>query len=406
MSTYDDELAFEEALRIQAAGAGAPTLTLDDVRGRARGIRRRRAAVVAGGAAALVAAAVLPVALLVGGGSSPDSLPPADATPTVIDSANPVPQAPSRPFDQRGTYLVGDEIHPAEGEPFTPNVDGEISTVIGLDDGRWVLGAYPDGGAFTVVETDSTGRVLDTYDALDGGLTSDDAGTAVAWIGTDSRPVVLSTDRAEPFRLPAELDGTRSPAAPLEILPGCTPEDCAVLVEVYDDSPDGSTQYSVSHTGEVLSLDRLGMLSITDLSPDGALVSGLVSADEFGQEYCSGVLVFATGEQLWKACDSGSFRFSPDGTAVLAIDANLDGLGHSFVRVHDAVDGSVTTLFERGTIFDETWASDDAFLVALQRQDGSHELVEVPTDGSGTTTVASVEGVPGDPEGMFRLTGR
>lgn len=404
MSEHDEQ-AFTEALRIQAVGAGTPTLTLDDVRGRARGIRRRRAAVVAGGAATLVAAAVLPVALLVGGGSSPDSLPPA-GTPTVVDTANPVPQPPARPVDQRGTYLVGDEIHPAEGEPFTPDVDGDISTVIGLDDGRWVLGAYPDGGAFNIVETDSTGRVLDTYDALDGGLTSDDAGTAVAWIGTDSRPMVLLADRAEPFRLPAELDGARSPAAPLEILPACTPQDCAVLVEVYDDTPDGSTQYSVSTSGEVLSLDRLGMLSITDISPDGALVSGLVSADEFGQEYCSGVLVFATGEELWKACDAGSFRFSPDGTAVLVIDANLSGFGHSFARVHDAVDGTVISMFERGTHFDETWASDEAFLVALQRQDGSHELVEVTVDGSEATTVASVEGVPGDPEGMFRLTGR
>ena len=39
-----DEQAVTEALRIQAVGAGTPTLTLDDVRGRARGIRRRRLA--------------------------------------------------------------------------------------------------------------------------------------------------------------------------------------------------------------------------------------------------------------------------------------------------------------------------------------------------------------------------
>ena len=45
----NEQQAFEEALRIQAVGAGTPTLTLDDVRGRARGIRRRRASVAAAG---------------------------------------------------------------------------------------------------------------------------------------------------------------------------------------------------------------------------------------------------------------------------------------------------------------------------------------------------------------------
>ena len=53
----NEQQAFEEALRIQAVGAGTPTLTLDDVRGRARGIRRRRAAVASAAGAAVVAAA-------------------------------------------------------------------------------------------------------------------------------------------------------------------------------------------------------------------------------------------------------------------------------------------------------------------------------------------------------------
>ena len=53
-----DEQAVTEALRIQAVGAGTPTLTLDDVRGRARGIRRRRASLAAAAGAGVVAAII------------------------------------------------------------------------------------------------------------------------------------------------------------------------------------------------------------------------------------------------------------------------------------------------------------------------------------------------------------
>lgn len=396
-----DEKIFEDALRVQAVGAGTPALTLDDVRGRARGIRRRRAAVVAGGAAALVAAAVLPVALLVGGGSSPDTLPPA-GDPTVSDTAN--PEVPG-PVDQRGTWVEGRTIHPAVGEPFEPDVDGEVATVIGLTDGRWVLGAYPDGGSLAVVVTDSTGQVLATYDAQDGGLASDDAGGAVAWFDPDGEPRVLLAGDAEPFTLPVGRTGGRVAPTPREVLPGCTLVDCAVLVEVYDDSVDGSTLYTVTNRGEIDSLDRLGLLTVQDISPDGALVSGIVSADEFGQEYCSGVLVFATGEELWRTCEAGSFRFSPDGTRVLGIDAYLDGFGHSFVEVRDALGGEVQGRYEGGTVFDETWESTDSYLVSIQTNAGENLLLRVGVDGGDPEVLERVAGAPGDPEGMVRLTG-
>ena len=245
-----NEHEITDALRIQAVGAGAPTLTLDDVRGRARSIRRRRAAVATGGAAAVVAAAVLPLALLLGGGSDTDSLPPADATPTVSDTANPVEPDPVGRVDQRGTWVDGDTIHPAEGAPFTPEVDGEVATVIGLQDGRWVLGAYPGGGSYAVVVTDSTGAVLATYDALDSGVSSDGAGGAVAWFDPDGEPRVLSSEGDEPFVLPADIESKRSAPAVLAVLPGCAPGDCALLVEVYDDSEAEPGQISLISSGK------------------------------------------------------------------------------------------------------------------------------------------------------------
>lgn len=380
-----DEKTFEEALRIQAVGAGAPTLTLDDVRGRARGIRRRRAAVVAGGAAALVAAAVLPVALLAGGGPAPDSLPPASSTPTVVDTANPQPE-PSQPataepdladrVDQRGTWVEGRTIHPAVGEPFEPEVDGEISTVMSLADGRWVIGAYPDG-SFVVVVTDSTGQPLASYEALEAGLATDDGGGAVAWFDPDGAPRVMIAGEDEPLTMPVPDTPRSAGRTALTLLPGCSLEECVLLVEIYDDSADGVTQYAVTSNGETESLERLGLLSLSDVSPDGALVAGLISADELTLEYCYAVLVFATGEELWRTCDAGSFRFSPDGAHVLGIDPYLDGFGHSFVEVRDALDGTVRGRFEPWTVFDETWESADTFLVSTQEREGTNQLLRV-----------------------------
>ena len=395
----NEQQAFEEALRIQAVGAGTPTLTLDDVRGRARGIRRRRASVAAAAGAAVVAAAVVPIALLVGGGTSDDTLPPVDA-PTVSDTANPVPSGPS------AAWIVDGEVRTADGTAFELPVDGEVSYLLRMAGDQWVLGAYPEGAGreFQVLVVDSSGSVLSTHPATDGGLVRDDAGSAVGWIDEDRRPRILVPGSDEPFVLPVVLEGRAAPS-PREILPGCTTTSCRMLVEVYDGSPDGSSDLVVSLDGTTEPLERLGLLSITDVSPDGALVSGLVSADEMTFEYCSAVLELATGTELWSTCDAGSFRFSPDSRSVLGADAYLDGFGHSFAEVRDARDGEVVRGFEAGTVFDERWNDDESFLVSMQTNAGENLLLRVPVDGGEPEVVESVPGTPGDPEGIIRLGG-
>lgn len=394
----NEQQAFEEALKIQAVGAGTPTLTLDDVRGRAQQIRRRRATAGAAGAAVLVAAAVVPIAMLVGADRSTDSLPPAHATPTVVDSANPVT------VDQRGSWVEGRAVHPAEGEPFTLDVSGEVVSVIGLDDGRWVLGVYPPDRSFEVVLTDATGGVLATHEATDGALASDDTGGAVVWMHPEGQPQLLVSGEDRPVDFSADLTGGRAPSELREILPGCSVEECVVLVEFYDSSPDGSTYLAVSLAGERLPLDRLGLLSITDVSPDGALVSGVVSADELSMEYCSAVVVFATGAELWRTCEAGSFRFSPDGTRVLGVDPYLDGFGHSFVVTLDARNGAEVGRYGGGTLFDETWVSEEELLVSQQLADGTNQLLRVAADGSIQTVFAQQDGPPLEPSPL-RLTG-
>jgi len=395
----NEQQAFEEALRIQAVGAGTPTLTLDDVRGRATRIRRRRAATGAAGAAALVAVAVVPIALLAGGDRSTDTLPPV-STPTVSDTANPVPVGPS------AAWIVDGEVRAADGTAFDLPLDGEVSYLLRMAGDEWVLGAYPDGagGEFQILVVDSTGSVLSTHPATDGGLVRDDAGTAVGWIGEDRRPRVLVPGAGDPFVLPVVLDGRAVPS-PREILPDCSTASCRMFVEVYDGSADGSSDVVVSLDGTTEPLDRLGLLSITDVSPDGTLVSGLVSADELAFEYCSAVLELASGEELWRTCDAGSFRFSPDSSAVLGADAYLDGFGHSFAEVRDARDGQVLRRLEAGTVFDERWNDEGSFLVSMQTNAGSNELLLIDLDPASMEVVESGAGTPGDPDGIIRLGG-
>jgi hypothetical protein len=380
----NESQSFEEALRIHAVEAGTPRLTLDDVRGRARSIRRRRAALTTTGAAGVVLAAVVPIALLVGGDRSTDSLPPADATPTVVDTANPVQPDPSPATEvsQAGSWLVGGQVHPADGEPFTPDVEGDVISFTGLTDGRWVFSGGPGGGASTITVTDGTGAVLAAYDAQDTTLATDDVTSAVSWIGPGGDPQVLLAGVEEPVATGAELDTRLSPPVPLEILPGCSPEECYVLVETYDRSPSGSTRSAVGMDGSVQGLDRLGLSSIMDVSQDGALVAGITSFDEFGQEYCWGVVSFATGEQLWDTCDAGNLRFSPDGRHVLGIDPLLDGPNHSFVQVLDARTGDPVGERVDGIVFDEAWTADGDYLAVLGNKRGQSEIVRLDPDGA------------------------
>lgn len=395
----NDEKTFEDALRIQAVGAGTPTLTLDDVRDRARGIRRRRAAVVAGGAAALVAAAVLPVALLVGGDSSPDTLPPA-GDPTVSDTANPEVEASYPPG-----WLVDGEVRSSDGTAFTPAVEGSVTYVLRLGPDRWVLGVEPEGRGLQVVVVSATGSVLATYDALEGGLASDGTGTAVAWIGPDSRPRSLVAGADEPLQWDGPLASGRTPAQPVRVL-GCDQQVCEMAAELSGGSlGEAQTLVAVDSVGTVATVGLPGLLRAFDVSPDGTLVSGYTAVDDERAEACSGVVEVATGELLWETCDASSLRFSPDGSTVLATDAYLDGFGQSFVQVFSADDGDPLSRYEGGTVFDFRWESDDAYLVAMQTNAGENLLLRVGVDGGDPEVLERVAGAPGDPEGMVRLTG-
>ena len=295
------------------------------------------------------------------------------------------PVSPSDPpragGDRAGAWMLDGEVRPAGGTPFTPDLTGEVSSFVALADGRWVFTNYPEGGDYVIAVTDGTGSVLETFEAADSGLAVDDEGAAASWMGADGRLRVLLPGDDQPTVVPTELDGRLSAPMPLEVLPGCTAQECVVIVEVYD--RDGSTQQTVSLDGSVDSLDRLGLLSITDVSPDGALVSGHVSVDEFGQEYCSGVVLFATGEELWRTCESGSFRFSPDGRLVLGLDAYRDGPNHGLQALFDARTGRELARHQT-VIYDEVWAGADSWL-SVEGGSSTSSVIRYTWDGSRLT---------------------
>ena len=392
----NEQQAFEEALRLQAVGAGTPTLTLDDVRGRARGIRRRRASVAAAAGAAVVAAAVVPIALLVGGGTSDDTLPPVD-TPTVSDTANPVTEEPLGPG-----WIVDGEVHAADGTSFTPDVDGEISYLLRLGADRWVLGAYPDGGQFRILVVDASGAVLSSHAAREYGVLGDRSGSAVVWVAKDNVRRLLVAGSDEPVEMRPLIPSGSDLRA---LLPGCTVESCTTIVESYGISPgEDSTLLAMDENGGVTGFDVPGLLSLEDISPDGTLATGYTVVDEQAFEFCSAVVEVRTGRQLWESCEASSLRFSPDGESVLGIDPYPDGFGHSFADVLDARDGTRLRHYEGGTVFDERWEQDGTYLVSMQTNAGENLLLRLGLGDEEPEVVERVAGVSGDPSGI-RLGG-
>lgn len=392
----NEQQAFEEALRIQAVGAGTPTLTLDDVRGRARGIRRRRASLAAAAGAGVVAAAVVPIALLVGGGTSEDTLPPVD-TPTVSDTANPVTEEPLGPG-----WIVDGQVHAADGTSFTPEVDGEISYLLRLGADRWVLGAYPDGGDFRVLVVDGSGAVLSSYAAREYGVLGDRTGSAVVWVAKDNVRRLLVAGSDEPVEMRPLIPSGSDLRA---LLPGCTVESCTTIVESYGISPgEDSTLLAMRENGGVTGFDVPGLLSLDDISPDGTLATGYTVIDEQAFEFCSAVVEVRTGRQLWETCEASSLRFSPDGELVLGIDPYPDGFGHSFVDVLDARDGTRLRHYEGGTVFDERWEQDGTYLVSIQTNAGENLLLRLGLGDEEPEVVERTAGASGEPSGL-RLGG-
>lgn len=350
MNTHDDlPGGLHAALQHRADGLGDDhPLSLDDVKGRARGIRRRRVA-VSGLAAAAVLAIAVPVGLDATGPGGARSVDPAGPTPSPSSTTEPAPDDRSSedvvpPVSPVGQLLTTDRpetaerslttvtpgsINPPGGANPVP-VEADYTSVVPLGSG-WVA-VRSDGSDLVVDRVDATGAVDATYAAGDGGLSVSRDGTVVAWADPDDRVLTL-VDGGEPQEI-YRADGTVFVAA-IEATGSCAPgadDGCVVHLN----RQDRVESLTVTSQGDV-AVTR-GLAWVSSVADDGR-VAGMIKADDFGS--CSGVV--RPGEEVpsWRTCDWAGLTFSPDGQWVLGADPQGDGAGTSSLAILDADTGEV-----------------------------------------------------------------
>ena len=175
MSGYDDHDLLTTTLRDRAGDMDGHTLGLDDVKGRARGIRRRRRAMTGAVAAAVLAVAV-PVGLNVSDVDRGQQPLPTNPSPSVVETPEPSPSGPvtidaaaaPRGEDPAILYADGTTLH----RPGQPDVElpQQYSYLLPYADG--VMGFYGPDGTTTIVDG-SGNAVGDPWPGISGAVSSD-----------------------------------------------------------------------------------------------------------------------------------------------------------------------------------------------------------------------------------------
>jgi hypothetical protein len=388
MSNHDP---LRDALRDRADQLGdASPLSLDDVKGRARGIRRRRLAVSALAAAAVVAVAV-PAGIAVTGdlGTSPDRAP--VAGPSGTPSPSPTRSTSQGPVEVTLTTDV-DATSYEPGIPFI--VDGRIvrpdGTEVRVDADYQQLAPLGDGWA--ALRNDEGSYTVDLLDA-DGKVVSSKPSTG--WLAVSEDATVVSYATPEGRLMTVTADSQPMPVAPREALPGGQLAPRAVVGSgscvknaanggcmVFFDRMDSGSRaggYSVDAQGAVHPL----LLSVNGLAPDGA-VSGLISINEDQGGSCSAVLL-PDGDDAWKTCQFTLGQFSSDGKYVIGHPAYQDGLGDNSVAILDARTGDVLAKYTNSEqhpsfINNVVWDTDGT-LLATVFESGSWSLMRMTASG-------------------------
>lgn len=381
MSNHDEQDLLAQELRRRSTGVGGQPIGLDDVRDRARSIRRRRTT-VRGVVAAMVAAVAVPAGLTLGDSlGTPDSAP----RPSASGTESPSPDAPTPRPD--GTFPLTVRDLP-EGQPspvrYVLNEERRLMTLggaIGLDEsysmitpyaGGWLaLGSGRQGHDLVMLdgEMNETRRTPGASD----GLVTNEEGTRVAYAERRSPDemllVVAPTDGTDPVTWPVPLQVPGGMFEPIGFL-----DDETVVFETTREE-----QYIGIATvgGEVTELG--GFINVTDASSADGLIAGAVSYDNTTGS-CSGVMDAATRTFLWQACDLTLGAFSPDGRFLIAYPGYYDGFGPASLMVLDAHTGDKLLEFspERGGqtvvgVVQATWEDEDTVLAHVM--EGNDEAV-------------------------------
>ena len=376
---YADEVG--AALERQVAGLDETPISVADVQGRARGIRRRRHALTAGAAAAVLAV-VVPSALLLGGSLDRTSAPdPAAPSPIPTEAVEAITARDS-------SVLRGVTLTRPDGSTTELDLrDDRLAELVVLGDGRVVAVA---DGARSIEVLAPDGQRQAAYPAEINHVVAGPTSDTVAWIGADGAVRVLEAGTAEPTVLgtPPTSPGTfRMVDAVLGS--GCADGGCTVL------TGDGNT---TTHEVGIASAEPFDIgqpVRIQDVSPDGGLWAYAEPPGELEQYGCVGLYDVAAATTTARSCDAWGLSFSPDGYFVSAAFAENNMLGD--LRVLDLSLQTVLA-YEPGegrVVSRAGWASPDTLLVSVAGlQDNQWSLLEVPVDGSEPSTVEGP--VPGE----------
>lgn len=387
MSNHDEKDLLSRELHQRSAGIGGHPIGLDDVRGRARSMRRRRNA-VRGVVAAVVLAVAVPVGLsttdLLGSSRTP-------APPVASGSVEPSPDTPAPTPEPDGSFPL--TVHGlAKGEPagvpyvvakgdqlVTP--DGtfdlpESYAMITPYNGGWLaIGSeqHPE----QVIMLDDNLEVTHTDPAGGYGLAVSQDGSRVAYVVRESNDRVMLVN--------APTDGTDPVTWMIDVPAGESLDPVGFL--------DNDTVVYNSPAADVMGIARTGgtttpiqgLRRVDDASEATGLVSGLVSYGIDGG--CSGVMDPASGRLLWKSCDHSNLRFSPDGQLVVADASYFDGPGSPTLTILDASTGEKVATFspvQRDTVVGVAQAvwEDDETVLAFVDEGGDQSMVRLRTDGS------------------------
>jgi hypothetical protein len=350
-------------LRAQAEGIDDQRLTLGDVRGRARRIRRRRAAAVAGGLA-LVAAIALPAALLGGVGGDQSDPDPVKPSPTrAVD-----PNDDGVPTLQDGVIVYPD----GPRIPLRLDHHDQILTFAPLGSDRWVLSVGTDEHGTQVVVVSELGQSVGKHPIV-GGMAASDDHRAVAWVAPDGSVQLLVAGTDEPRRL-SPVDGP-NPSA-VAITGDCT---AACTVHVKTSGQGLGPSWAVASSGGVVP-ETPAVPAILDVSADGSLLAGLDGVAPDGNHYCGGVYDLSVIDYVWRDCEDNVYAFSPDGSLVATMFG--EGMGPNSVRIRDAHSGTpIAEVDDRRLITSYVWEDDRHLLVVYAADDGNVSVERISVDG-------------------------
>lgn len=390
MSTEHDELErmLGRDLHRQVDGMTG-LLGFDDVRGRARRIRRnRRIAAGAGVAAAL--AVIVPVGLTVGGTTqSKDEIQPAPSpdVPAVVSRTTLTVNGLSRGEAPEIEYFTPDGVVlPGEGTQALP--ENYQALVWSVGTGSWIaLGATREEVLYLSEDFEPQGS-----SAASGlGFATTPERDFVAWAvpenGSQRLEVRSTTD-------PDETTSWELPESPVAGPVGILGPDSVVYETLTN---QGETRVGLANPdGTTTELPYIRALAA---DPVNGLIS--VQTESRLNSGCFAVIEAATLAVAWETCDYRLGSFSPDGAFVMATAADSDGLGPTVLRVLDARTGELVAEFatagrKQVALIRPAWESVDTIVATASATasegnvttmvrmgvDGTLEEVADPVDGS------------------------